>query len=845
MRVSLKALFSINPASLTVGTILVVVMLFSWGTPLLDSIELKTYDLRFLSRGPVPPSPAVVLALIDEKSLDTEGHWPWPRSKIAALVDILSAQGARVIGFDIGFPEPDENSRLTALHELSQKIAASGIQDPQLADLMRQSQQDTDNDRLLANAIKRSSAAVVLGYFFHMRKADLGYPIEPSDIAHRLKLLSASKYPLSPDLGPDPGVVPWLQAYAPESNLDMFTDAAASSGHVGLRHDADGVVRWAPLIIQAGDNPFPPLALLCAWHYLGKPLLAVSGGPYGVDGIHMGKRFIPTDEAGQLLINYLGPPKTFPYYSVSDILHGKVADGTFTDKIVLVGSSALGLQDLWPTPFSPLYPGVEIHATLIDNILTQRFLTKPQWSKVYDLFAIIALAGLIGIALPRLGVLKGLLCALGLIVLHIFVARWLFVQAGVWLAIVYPLLALSTNSLGLSFSSMTRQLRQAFRDLQASERKFRSVFEDSNDAIFIMTPGGELTDMNPAGLQLFDLGQEVLPALRMQELYVNADDWHRFRQQLEQQTAVSDFEVQLQKRHGSPFDALITATLRHDALGAAAGYQGIIRDITLHKQHERLRAENLRLGAELDVVRRIQMMVLPTAGELQDITQLDIAGYMEPADEVGGDYYDVLQHNGHIKIGVGDVTGHGLESGMLMLMTQMGVRTLLTHEETDPVRFIDVLNRTVYDNVQRMKIDKSLTLVLLDYTPRPDGGGLLSVSGQHEELLVMRRGGTMERVDTLDLGFPIGLEDTIADFVAQQSIALEPGDGVVLYTDGITEAENPQGEQYGLERLCEVLEQHWHASAEAIIEAAISDLRHYIDVQAVLDDITLVVIKQK
>ena len=113
--------------------------------------------------------------------------------------------------------------------------------------------------------------------------------------------------------------------------------------------------------------------------------------------------------------------------------------------------------------------------------------------------------------------------------------------------------------------------------------------------------------------------------------------------------------------------------------------------------------------------------------------------------------------------------GHGLESGVLMLMTQMGIRTLMTNDESDPTRFSEVsLNRTLYDNVQRMGIDKSLTLMLLDYTP-PDNGnvaGQLRVSGQHEELIVVRKGGQIERIDTLDLGFPVALEEDIAKFVS-------------------------------------------------------------------------------
>src|SRR5213080_3208678 len=115
MRVAFRTL--INPASLTLATILVVVILFWSGVPILDLIELKTYDLRFLSRGRLAPSPAVVMAVIDEKSLDREGRWPWPRSKIAALVDALSRDGARVIGFDIGFLEPDENSQLALIEQ--------------------------------------------------------------------------------------------------------------------------------------------------------------------------------------------------------------------------------------------------------------------------------------------------------------------------------------------------------------------------------------------------------------------------------------------------------------------------------------------------------------------------------------------------------------------------------------------------------------------------------------------------------------------------------------------------------------------------------------------------------
>ena len=263
-------------------------------------------------------------------------------------------------------------------------------------------------------------------------------------------------------------------------------------------------------------------------------------------------------------------------------------------------------------------------------------------------------------------------------------------------------------------------------------------------------------------------------------------------------------------------------------------------NLEINKLNNGLQAENSRLSAELDVTQRLQMMLLPKEQELSQIEDLEISGFMEPADEVGGDYYDVLQHHGRVTIGIGDVTGHGLESGVLMLMVQTAVRTLMENNETDPKKFFEVLNRTIYKNVQRMDSDKNLSLCLIDYHDR-----ILNLSGQHEELLVVRSGGVIERIDTIDLGFPIGLEETIEDFVFQAQVHLEPGDVAVLYTDGITEAENYLGEHYGLEKLCAAVQQNWQKSANNIRQAVIEDLRTHIGVEKVYDDITLVVLKQK
>lgn len=400
-------------------------------------------------RGPIAPAPAVVVAAIDEKSLEAEGRWPWPRSRIAALVQALSDDGAKVVGFDVTFSEPDKG-----------------------------------NDAALASALKESSAAVVLGYFFHMRQADLGYPLAAGDIERRIAALETSRYPLVRQAGGEPAS--WIKAYAPQNNLDMFTAAAASSGYFNVPSDLDGDVRWMPLAIQSGEDLFPPLALLCAWHYLGKPQLAIRAGRYGVEGVEIAERFIPTDEDGRLLLNYRGPPHTFPYYSASDILARRLPQGTFRDKIVLVGATAIGIGDLRSAPFAPVYPGVEIHATAIDNILAGDFLARPRWSKVLDFAAIIVLGLVVGVTVPRTSALGGFLTAAALLLLYVLLAGGLFQKARVWLSMVYPVIALAGTYTMLTVSRYVSEEQERKRIKLAFQRYVApDVIE-----IMLKEPGG-------------------------------------------------------------------------------------------------------------------------------------------------------------------------------------------------------------------------------------------------------------------------------------------------------------------------------------------------------------------
>jgi sigma-B regulation protein RsbU (phosphoserine phosphatase) len=255
--------------------------------------------------------------------------------------------------------------------------------------------------------------------------------------------------------------------------------------------------------------------------------------------------------------------------------------------------------------------------------------------------------------------------------------------------------------------------------------------------------------------------------------------------------------------------------------------------------NQRLRAENVRLVAELDVAQRLQLMVLPQSRELRAVPGLDIAGCMRPAQEVGGDYYDVLQSEGATKIGIGDVTGHGLESGVLMIMVQTAVRTLVAAEEKDPERFLAIVNKVLYENIQRINLDRNVTLSLLDYRD-----GALLLTGQHEEVIVVRADGRLERVDTMALGFPVGLEFDIRQFISHVRLDLQPRDVVVLFTDGITEAEDDRGRPFGMEGLCRVVRDHHLAPAEEIKDAVLAAVLRHVGDRKLYDDVTVLVVKK-
>jgi sigma-B regulation protein RsbU (phosphoserine phosphatase) len=286
-------------------------------------------------------------------------------------------------------------------------------------------------------------------------------------------------------------------------------------------------------------------------------------------------------------------------------------------------------------------------------------------------------------------------------------------------------------------------------------------------------------------------------------------------------------------------DIQINSTDEIGHLGLAfASMTREIRDYTMNLE-EKIARRTIDLQQANTQITRLNEQ-LKGENEMKAFEELDIAGYSRPADEVGGDYYDILRNGDAIYFGIGDVTGHGLPAGVIMLMAQTALLTLVQNGEQDPSRIMDILNQVLYRNILRIRDDKSMTMAVFRYNDR-----CIEVSGQHESVLILRADSTVEEIDTLAIGFPIGLDDDIGQLLSSERFQLVPGDVMVLYTDGITEAENEQGDQFGLSRLKMSLAQCAHLDAQQILDRIVAEVYDFIGDTRVYDDISALVVKQK
>ncbi len=426
----------------SISLVFIFLVLFIYLFPMLEFMEimeLKTIDMRFRSRGEIPHRDDIVLVVIDEKSLAREGKWIWPRSKQADLISKISDGGAKVIGMDIGFLETDDATAMISrtIDGIRAEMDGLGFADDNFHKYLENIKIKSDNDKLLADVIRNVEARVVLGYFFHMDYTGMEHA-STEDIARHKANISGSKYKFVRYLDESRREIPCPEARMPQSNIKVISDATGYSGYFNMFPDPDGVVRWIPAVIQFDDTPYAPLSLVTASAYLDAQASA-RVAPFGVESLQLGDLTIPADETGRIFINYRGPEKTFPHISATDVLQDRLPENALKDKIVMVGATAIGIYDMRVTPFSSVFPGLEIHANVLDNILSQDFMHQPNWIVYFNMLAIIVFGAFLGFTLPRSGVAAGALAGFSVFFGYIFLCRYLFVRYGLILNLVYPL----------------------------------------------------------------------------------------------------------------------------------------------------------------------------------------------------------------------------------------------------------------------------------------------------------------------------------------------------------------------------------------------------------------------
>jgi PAS domain S-box-containing protein len=385
-----------------------------------------------------------------------------------------------------------------------------------------------------------------------------------------------------------------------------------------------------------------------------------------------------------------------------------------------------------------------------------------------------------------------------------------------------------------------------YANLQQSEHKYRTLFEDSHDAIFISGPAGEILDINPTAERLFGYSRADLLQMNTVDFYAFSDDRRRLLATIASEGAVRDFEAALRVRTGAPIDCMVTATARYADDGTSLGFQGIIRDMTEQRRSERERGQLLALQRELDVARHIQASLLPPARS--DWPELDAVCYNAPAREVGGDFYayharPTADGQRRFAFALGDVTDKGVPAALLMAISMTSFQAMIA-QSSDPGSLLKQLDEAIarYTHTNR----QNCALVYVEIAPAGDAPApafatIRAANAGCVPPLIRRANGAVEWIEVggLPLGTALGRQLGYAAATRQ----LASGDVVILTSDGVVEATSPSGQLLGFERL----EQAVAAGPASSAEAMLAHLRHLVSSFVAggepHDDVTIVVIR--
>ena len=406
----------------------------------IEELRIRTFDTYQVIDPRVKTARPVVIIDIDEKSLAKFGQWPWPRTRIADVVANLTRLGAVVIAFDIVFAEPDR---------LNPDVAADTIRN--LDDETRTKLRALpSNDQLFAEAMRNSR--VVLG--------ESGLPYVLRELDKNLPVTGLAM------LGEDPQRF-MLNFPGLLRNTPVLEAAAGGRGLFTIRTERDGIVRRVPVIMQAQGLTMPSLTFEMLRLATGSDTIFIKSDVAGIKSVAVKGFEVPTDRNGQLWVHFAHHDPSI-FVSAADVLEGSVEPQTIAEKLVLIGTSAVGLLDVKTTPVSPVMPGVEIHAQVLEAALTKKLLSQPPYGPILEFGA----ALLLGIAVIWLAPLFGpvTLVAVGAFIAALLVGTsWYFyTQHMLLIDFTYPLLSTTAIYLTLIFSSFVRE--------QAQRRQIRSAF---------------------------------------------------------------------------------------------------------------------------------------------------------------------------------------------------------------------------------------------------------------------------------------------------------------------------------------------------------------------------------
>jgi len=418
----------------------------------LEFLDYKAFDALSAPGLDADISSVPVIIDIDEKSLKLHGQWPWPRYKMALLLNRLHAMGVRALGIDIMFPEKDRNVMDQSSEGTPEDLkAVIGIASDQ--------ESARYSDRFFAEAISRSSA--VLGFQFLFESS-------PEDASCVLRPVAMNAMKSEGREQPHGGLI---EATGVVCNLPELTRAAHFSGFFNISPDRDGILRSVPLLMKYKGEFYPSLALAVLMKAFNTKSLLIKHDSSG-DSLHLGNRNIPLSPGGRLWVNFRGRGKSFAYISAADILSGKTLSDALTGKIVFLGTSAAGLKEFRSTPTDPLYPGVEVHATVVDNFLRSDFLLRPFYASGFEFLLALITGIAFTVIFSRSSALLTLLSvcggAVGLWALSVLA----FKSASILLSPVLPVLVLLANFSSLSllkFWREERKTRQRTRELALAQ----------------------------------------------------------------------------------------------------------------------------------------------------------------------------------------------------------------------------------------------------------------------------------------------------------------------------------------------------------------------------------------